>query len=247
MAFPAPLQRQKDNVTVYETTVPPDSPSINIGLNTCADWLIRLHSCATLTAVKGLSPVIILHARWADRKAWIAGAVPGFSLFSKIIKPRNRRPDSACSLHRYGKSMLNSKDLRNDKKKLTASFSAPSAMTTLRCSFPQLQSHDTRASCSMKGGRHSHQGLVARASLASRRLQNENSSHESTSHISPITSGAPFTYISMLVLRRRLTMTLIRRSCETNSNVRITPNSRKWACCNKCQITRSASWFKKEI
>ena len=60
--------------------------------------------------------MIILHARWADRKAWIAGAVPGFSLFSKIIKPRNRRPDSACSLHNHGKSMLNSKDLRNDKK-----------------------------------------------------------------------------------------------------------------------------------
>lgn len=28
----------------------------------------------------------------------MAGAVPGFSLFSKMMRPRKRKPDSACSL-----------------------------------------------------------------------------------------------------------------------------------------------------
>lgn len=28
----------------------------------------------------------------------MAGVVPGFNLFSKMISPRKRRPDSACSL-----------------------------------------------------------------------------------------------------------------------------------------------------
>jgi hypothetical protein len=106
MSFPAPLKRQQDNAAVYGTIVPLYPPSINVGLNTCAVWLIRLHSCATLTAVRGLSPVIILHARCADRRDWIAGAVPGFNLFSKIIRPRNLRPVSACSLCHRGESMF---------------------------------------------------------------------------------------------------------------------------------------------
>lgn len=54
--------------------------------------------------------------------------------------------------------------------------------------------------------------------------------HEDLSHMSDMTSGAPFTYISMLVLFSRLTITLIRRREETKSNVRITPNSKKCAC-----------------
>lgn len=68
------------------------------GENICAAGLTRLHSRATLTAVRGLSPVIIRQAKWACRRAWMAGVVPGFSLFSKMINPRNRKPDSACSL-----------------------------------------------------------------------------------------------------------------------------------------------------
>jgi hypothetical protein len=48
--------------------------------------------------------------------------------------------------------------------------------------------------------------------------------------MSGITSGAPFTYISMLVDLSRLTMTLILRRAEKKSYVRMTPSSRKWAC-----------------
>ena len=57
-----------------------------------------------------------------------------------------------------------------------------------------------------------------------RRLQ------ELLSQISAMTSGAPLTYTSMLVLFSRLTITLILRSADTNSNVRMTPSSRKCAC-----------------
>ncbi len=71
---------------------------MNIGEKTCAAGLISPHSRATLTAVSALSPVIILHAKCAARSVWIAGVVPGFSLFSKMISPRNCRFDSACSL-----------------------------------------------------------------------------------------------------------------------------------------------------
>ena len=135
-------------------------PWINVGMNTCAVWLRRLHSCATLTAVRGLSPVIILHARCADRRAWIAGAVPGFSLFSKMTKPRNRRPDSACSL--YHRCDSGSAHIKTEQ--LTASSSAPSATTTHRCSCPPSRSHDIRAWCNMKGGHRSHPGLIATVS-----------------------------------------------------------------------------------
>jgi hypothetical protein len=75
-----------------------NQPCTNTGANTYAAWLMSPHSRATLTAVSGLSPVIIRHGRCAARSASIAGAVPGFSLFSKMISPRKRRPDSACSL-----------------------------------------------------------------------------------------------------------------------------------------------------
>ena len=83
-------------------------PRINTGAKTCAASLMRPHSLATLTAVSGLSPVIIRQARWADRSEMIAGVVPGLSLFSKMTSPRKRRPLSACSLrasqqaHRVG-------------------------------------------------------------------------------------------------------------------------------------------------
>jgi len=73
-------------------------PRINTGAKTCAASLMRPHSRATLTAVSGLSPVIIRQARWADRSERIAGVVPGLSLFSKMTSPRKRRPLSACSL-----------------------------------------------------------------------------------------------------------------------------------------------------
>ena len=53
---------------------------------------------------------------------------------------------------------------------------------------------------------------------------------ELLSQISAMTSGAPLTYTSMLVLFNRLTITLILRSADTNSNVRMTPSSRKCAC-----------------
>lgn len=77
-------------------------PLLKDGAKTCAAWLIKKHSRATLTAVNGLSPVIILHATWAVRSCWMAGAVPGFNLFSKMIRPRKRNPDSACSLQIMG-------------------------------------------------------------------------------------------------------------------------------------------------
>ena len=64
----------------------------------CADWLTIPHSRPTLIAVRGLSPVHIRQARCAARSVWIAGAVPGLILFSKMMRPRKRRPDSTCSL-----------------------------------------------------------------------------------------------------------------------------------------------------
>lgn len=53
---------------------------------------------------------------------------------------------------------------------------------------------------------------------------------ESFSQISAMTSGAPFTYTSIVLLLSRFTMTLIRRKEEANSKVRITPSSKKYAC-----------------
>jgi hypothetical protein len=64
----------------------------------CAASLMSPHSLATLTAVSGLSPVIIRQGRWAALSERIAGVVPGLSLFSKMTSPRKRRPLSACSL-----------------------------------------------------------------------------------------------------------------------------------------------------
>ena len=42
-------------------------PITNVGANTCAAGLMSPHSRATLTAVSGLSPVIIRHAKCAAR------------------------------------------------------------------------------------------------------------------------------------------------------------------------------------
>ena len=83
-----------------QETMTIDLPLMNTGEKTWAAGLMSPHSRATLTAVSGLSPVIILHAKWAARRVWIAGVVPGFSLFSKITRPRKVSPDSACSLRR---------------------------------------------------------------------------------------------------------------------------------------------------
>ena len=81
-------------------------PLINSGVKTCAASLMRPHSLATLTAVSGLSPVIIRQARWADLNERIAGVVPGLSLFSKMTNPKKRRPLSACSLRESEKVTL---------------------------------------------------------------------------------------------------------------------------------------------
>ena len=75
-----------------------DFPLLKVGAKTCAVCATSPHSLATLTAVRGLSPVIIRHARCAARSDWIAGPVPALSLFSKMMRPRKRRFDSACSL-----------------------------------------------------------------------------------------------------------------------------------------------------
>ena len=82
----------------WKVTRVPGIPRMNTGAKTWAAGLIRLHSLATLTAVRGLSPVIIVHAKCAVLRVWMAGVVPGFNLFSKMISPRKRRLDSACSL-----------------------------------------------------------------------------------------------------------------------------------------------------
>jgi hypothetical protein len=133
---------------------------------------------------------------------------------------------------------------RVSDERLTVSSSELSAMITHQCSSPRLRSHGIHALCSMRGGRRNHPGLAAVRSVLFPQAQQKHI-HESFSQMSAITSGAPFTYISMLVLRRRLTMTLIRRSCETNSNVRITPNSKKCACYSTRQMTPLALFREK--
>ena len=75
-------------------------PATNCGMKTLAECETRPHSRATEMAVRTLSPVTIRHARCAARSVCIFGAVPGLSLFSKTIKPRNCRSDSATSLTR---------------------------------------------------------------------------------------------------------------------------------------------------
>lgn len=59
--------------------------------------LINPHSRATLMAVRMLSPVHITQRIPAVFSSEMTGVVVGFSLFSKMIKPRKTRSDSACS------------------------------------------------------------------------------------------------------------------------------------------------------
>lgn len=59
---------------------------------------MRPHSLATLMAVRMLSPVHITVRIPASLNSVITGVVVSFNLFSKTMKPRKLRPDSACSL-----------------------------------------------------------------------------------------------------------------------------------------------------
>lgn len=72
-------------------------PSTKRGTKHGEPDLINPHSRATLMAVRMLSPVHITHRIPAVFSSEITGVVVGFSLFSKIIKPRKTRSDSACS------------------------------------------------------------------------------------------------------------------------------------------------------
>lgn len=65
------------------------------GTKQCALRSIRLHSLATLIAVKILSPVHMTLRIPASLSSWITPAVLCLSLFSKIKKPTNSRSDSA--------------------------------------------------------------------------------------------------------------------------------------------------------
>lgn len=56
------------------------------------------HSLATLMAVRMLSPVHMTVRMPASLKSVMTGVVVSFNLFSKTMKPRKLRLDSACSL-----------------------------------------------------------------------------------------------------------------------------------------------------
>ena len=56
---------------------------------------MRSHCLATLIAVSILSPVHIILRMSASLSSLMTPVVAGFSLFSKMMKPRNSRSDSA--------------------------------------------------------------------------------------------------------------------------------------------------------
>lgn len=72
-------------------------PSTKRGTKQCACFSNRPHSLATLIAVKMLSPVTITALMLESSSSFNTGAVLGFSLFSKIMKPTKRRPLSTSS------------------------------------------------------------------------------------------------------------------------------------------------------
>ena len=76
------------------------APSANLGRKTVADWETSPHSRATLMQVLMLSPLTTRWAIRAPRSTAIAPAVGSLSLFSKMMRPRNWRSDSAVSLQR---------------------------------------------------------------------------------------------------------------------------------------------------
>lgn len=167
------------------------------------------------------------HARWADLNARIAGVVPGFSLFSKMTNPRKRRPLSACSL-------------REKVRTCVVEFHRAGRIPPFHpLGFEPRQTFDTLS----RDGDYTIAGtgvIREQVIVILRDCQVPPSGsmngvrpmypQESFSQISTMTSGAPFTYTSIVLLLSRFTMTLIRRKEDTNSKVRITPSSRKYAC-----------------
>ena len=83
-----------DRITSFGSS---GEPWAKDGRNTVDDCPSIPHSRATLTAVRGLSPVTILQPMLALRSVATAGREPGFSLFSNTMRPRNESPLSAFS------------------------------------------------------------------------------------------------------------------------------------------------------
>ena len=71
------------------------APARKRGTKQCAERSIRLHSLATLIAVRILSPVHMTLRMPASLSSWITPDVVRLSLFSKMKKPTKTRSDSA--------------------------------------------------------------------------------------------------------------------------------------------------------